>query len=275
MILDFITWNVQPEIIEGFHVRWYGLLFAGGFLLAYYVGQSVFKKEGVDQKTLDSMTITAFLGVLIGARLGHCLFYEPSYYLSHPWEIIMVWQGGLASHGAALGIIIGYYIFCKKHKMSWTYVLSRVAITIPLAGAFIRIGNLTNSEIYGHATNLPWGFYFTRSADVVYGREALIPRHPTQIYEALAYFIIFGVMYLYYRSRSAAQQVKSLMLIGMMLAMVFGLRFFVEFLKENQVGFEEHMAINMGQILSLPFVIVGIILMVLSKKEKPWLPEKK
>lgn len=273
MMLDFITWNVRPEIIEGFHVRWYGLLFAGGFLMAYYVGQSMFKKEGVSQKTLDGLTVTAFIGVLLGARLGHCLFYEPGYYLTHPWEILMVWQGGLASHGAAIGIITAFYIFTRKHKMNWAYVLSRVAVTVPLAGAFIRLGNLTNSEIYGHQTDLPWGFLFPRSTDVLYGHEALLPRHPTQIYEALAYFIIFGIMYYYYISHSKKQQVKSFMLIGMMLAMVFGLRFFVEFLKENQVGFEEGMAINMGQILSLPFVIGGCVLMYLSRKQAPWQPQ--
>jgi phosphatidylglycerol:prolipoprotein diacylglycerol transferase len=165
----YIEWNVNPEIftIGNWGPRWYGLLFALGFVLGYYIMLKYFKKEGEKQEVLDSLTMYAFLGTLIGARLGHCLFYEPSYYLAHPLKILMVWQGGLASHGAAIGIVLAFYLFARQYKKTFFWVMDRTMIVIPLALFCIRMGNLMNSEIYGHVTTLPWGFVFERAGETL------------------------------------------------------------------------------------------------------------
>jgi len=270
-ILHFITWNVKPEIIEGFHVRWYGLLFASGFPICYFIMQKIIKKENVKIEVLDGMTTAALIGVIAGARLGHCLFYGPWFdthnqigqvieegYLSHPLNILKIWEGGLASHGATLGVLIAFYVFSRKYKVDYFWVLSRAAIVVPVSAGLIRLGNLMNSEIYGHATTMPWGFNFVNSTEVLYGIERLEPHHPTQIYEALAYFSIFAILLLYYVKNTKTNTVKNEILIGLVLTLVFVFRFFIEFLKNTQVDFESNMPINMGQILSLPFIIIGV-----------------
>jgi prolipoprotein diacylglyceryl transferase len=194
-------------------------------------------------------------GTVIGARLGHCLFYNPEYYLSNPIEIFKVWEGGLASHGAAIGILTAIYLFAKKKKnypMLWT--LDRIVIVVALAGTFIRLGNLFNSEIIGTPTEVSWAFVFTAVDD--------IPRHPAQLYESIAYFIIFLILlFIYYKG---IEKNKNGLLFGLFLLLVFTFRFFVEFLKENQSGFEESLVLNMGQLLSIPFVIVGIVFIIKS-----------
>ena len=197
-ILNYITWTVKPEIIEGFHVRWYGLLFAAGFPIGYFILQKMFKRENIKQEVLDGIVTSALIGIVIGARLGHCLFYQPEYYLKHPLEILMIWEGGLASHGATIGILLAFYIYSRKNKLDYLWVLSRAAVVVPIGAGLIRLGNLMNSEIYGHPTTLPWGFLFVNSSDVRYGLEQLEPRHPTQLYEAFAYFIIFAILISYY-----------------------------------------------------------------------------
>jgi len=270
-ILNFITWAAKPEIIEGFHVRWYGLLFASGFPICYLILQKLFKKENIKIEILDGMTTAALIGVIAGARLGHCLFYGPWFdsvdsagrvieqgYLSHPFNILKIWEGGLASHGATLGVLIAFYVFSRKYKVDYLWVLSRAAIIVPVSAGLIRLGNLMNSEIYGHVTTMPWGFYFINSTDVRYGIEKLEPHHPTQIYEALAYFSIFAILLFYYLWKSKTNTVKNEILIGLVLTLVFTFRFFIEFLKNTQVDFESKMPINMGQILSIPFVVVGL-----------------
>ncbi|UCG29008.1 MAG: prolipoprotein diacylglyceryl transferase [Bacteroidales bacterium] len=253
----FIDWNVNPEIfrIGNFAIRWYGLLFASAFLFGYLIMSKFFKKEGIRIEVLDKLTIYMAIGTIIGARLGHCLFYEPSYYLSHPVEILMIWKGGLASHGAAIGILIALYLFAKSEKKPFLWVVDRIVIVTALGGFFIRTGNLMNSEIYGIETTLPWGFVFIRNAEVV-------PKHPTQIYEALCYLIIFGILYLIYIQRKA--EVKGGLLFGLFLILVFLARFLIEFIKEDQVGFESGMTLNMGQWLSIPFILTGIGLVIRS-----------
>lgn len=270
MIDLFITWDVSPFIfkIGSFELRWYSLLFAMVFVAGYLILQKMFKKEGVKNDYLDKLFIYVFLGVLIGARLGHCLFYEPQYYLTRPWEMIIPFDfssgrftgyQGLSSHGGAIGILTMIYLYCRKTKLYYMWVLDRLVIVVALAGLFIRTGNLMNSEIYGNATSLPWGFVFARNGEEV-------AKHPTQIYEALTYFSIFLILLVYYLKKD--RKPKSGMIFGWFLILVFGARFFLEFLKENQEAFEENMMFNMGQLLSLPFVILGIFILYWSNRGK-------
>ena len=196
MNLLFITWNPDPEIfrIGNFAVRWYGLLFASSFFFGYLIMQKFFNKEGVPIKLLDELTTYMIIGTVVGARLGHVFFYEPSWYLAHPIKILEVWEGGLASHGAAVGIILALLVFSKVRHKPFLWVMDRIVIVVALSGFFIRMGNLMNSEIFGHPTDLPWGFLFVRSSDPT---EGLVPRHPTQIYEGLSYLLTFFLLWWY------------------------------------------------------------------------------
>ncbi len=264
MIMLYINWNVNPEIfrIGGFAVRWYGLLFASSFFFGYLILYKVFKKENISIKYLDELTTYMIIGTIVGARLGHCFFYEPQYYLQHPWKILMIWEGGLASHGAAIGIIVTILIFSYVKKLTFLWVMDRVVIVVALSGFLIRMGNLMNSEIFGIPTSLPWGFRFPRATDIP---EAIVPRHPTQLYEGLSYLIIFLLLWwLYYKKEGKPPRG---LLFGLFLILVFGVRFLIEFIKEPQEGFEKSMILNMGQLLSIPLIITGAILVYLAKKK--------
>ncbi len=251
MHLLVIPWDVNPEIfrVGSFAVRWYGLLFASSFVIGYFIMEKIFKNENLSVEVLDRLTIYMAVGTIVGARLGHCLFYEPSYYLSHPLEILMIWHGGLASHGAAIGILTAIWLFSRKEKKDYTWVLDRIAIVVALSGFFIRMGNLMNSEIYGVETTVPWGFVFLRNGEVV-------PKHPTQIYEGLAYLLIFVILYRIYWSKKGEHIQGTI--ISLACILIFVARFFIEFLKEDQVAFERTMKLNMGQWLSIPFILLGI-----------------
>ncbi len=272
MITEFIHWNVSPEIfsvpddiwlIGGLTVRWYGLLFAAPFFVGYYIMADMFKRENVDEKVLEKLTIYMAIGTILGARIGHCLFYQPDYYLKHPLEILQVWKGGLASHGAALGILISVYLFSKKYKKTFFWVIDKIVIIVALSGLFIRTGNLMNSEIVGTVTDKPWGFIFVR--EIPYLGDA--PRHPAQIYEAVSYFMVFILLfYLYYKKDAGKKQG---LLFGIFLISVFTMRFLIEFVKDVQVDFENSLPINMGQILSIPFIIAGVLLLIKSISTKP------
>jgi len=256
-----IPWNVNPEIfrIGSFAIRWYGLLFASSFLFGYIIMNRIFRNENLAEGLLDRLTVYMAVGVIVGARLGHCLFYEPGYYLSHPLEILKIWHGGLASHGAAIGILIALWLFVRKEKKDYTWIIDRIAIVVALSGFFIRMGNLMNSEIYGIETNLPWGFVFLRNGETV-------PKHPTQIYEALAYLLIFILLFsIYWRKKG--EHIQGL-LISLTLILVFTARFFIEFVKEPQVAFENKMALDMGQMLSIPFIAAGFVWLYISLKQK-------
>lgn len=255
-----IPWDVNPEIfrIGSFAVRWYGLLFASSFLFGYIIMNRIFKNENLGEEVLDRLTIYMAVGVVVGARLGHCLFYEPSYYLKHPAEILAIWHGGLASHGAAIGILLAIWFFARKEKKDYIWALDRIAIVVALSGFFIRMGNLMNSEIYGIETTLPWGFVFLRNHEVA-------PKHPTQIYEGLTYLLIFFILYRIYWAKKG-QHIQG-MLISLACILIFTARFFIEFVKENQVAFESGMKLKMGQVLSIPFVIIGLIGLYLSIKQ--------
>ena len=263
-LISFIHWNVDPEIVQlgPFSVRWYGFLFASGFLLGYYIAEKMLKSENVSQKWIDSLFFYIIIATIVGARLGHVFFYGWDYYSQHPAEIFMVWHGGLASHGGTLGILIALIIHSKlitKRSVLWT--LDRVVVPTALVAAFIRLGNLMNSEIYGVQTSLPWGFIFERNGETV-------AKHPTQIYEALAYILTFVVlMYMYWKTRA---KYREGLIFGLFFTAIFGARFLIEFIKEDQEAFEAGMALNMGQWLSVPFVLGGLFLAIRALK----LPEK-
>ena len=262
MLINHIVWNINPEIFSlgPLSIRYYGLLWALSFLFGYMIFERIVKKELLPSNYLDSLTIYMAIGTIVGARLGHCLFYEPSYYLANPLEILKIWQGGLASHGAAVGIILSLYLFSRKTKRPLIYILDRIVITVALAAVLIRLGNLMNSEIYGIETNLPWGFIFERNGEIA-------PKHPSQIYEALSYLVGFVVLLWVYIKSDAKPRPG--LLFGLFLIFIFATRFFIEFIKEPQVGFEIGMTLNMGQWLSIPFVIAGIYFIYRALVVKP------
>ena len=270
MILSAIHWNIDPVMfsIGSFSVRYYSLGFLFAFVLGYLIMARMFKHEKVRTEYLDSLVIYMFLATLIGARLGHCLFYEPSYFLSPDHWLEIVWPfrnghftgfQGLASHGAAIGILVALWLYGRKFAMNIWWILDRLVIVVALGGAFIRLGNLFNSEIYGGPTGLPWGFIFERNHETV-------AKHPTQLYESLSYLVIFGVSLWYYFRKKGS--VKSGAIFGWWLVALFGMRFLIEFVKNDQVDFEAAMTLNMGQLLSLPFILGGLAIAWLSCKEK-------
>jgi phosphatidylglycerol:prolipoprotein diacylglycerol transferase len=366
MVLQYIIWNIKPQLLDlgRFEIRYYSILFALAFVFGYIILLRVFKKEGYSVDLLDKLTIYMVISTIIGARLGHCLFYEFSYYMQHPLEIILPWRGtlgddfeftgfqGLASHGAAIGILVGIYLFARKTKTSYLWTLDKIVIVTALGGALIRTGNLMNSEIYGEPTGNRYGFVFTRDFThlLTYGdadktikkvqyekvaadsatpenavpldleiglsnkikNESLademtekiisfalfkreyqdniihpdiaalrlnheksgrnyimtarvygIPRHPTQLYEAGAYLLIFFMLFwIYIKYRSFLQDG---FILGAFFFLVFAARFVIEFMKENQEAFEDGLSLNMGQLLSIPFVVAGFIIMVLCR----------
>lgn len=257
----FVNWDVDPVMfsIGGFQLRYYGLLFIVGFYLGYYMFRYFFRREGKPLELLDTLLWTLMLCTIVGARLGHVLFYQPDYYLANPGEILKVWEGGLASHGGTIAIMIGMWWFVKKygrrHDFGYIWLLDRLAIAVAFAAMFIRLGNLMNSEIYGHETTLPWGFIFLQNGETV-------AKHPTQLYEALCYLGTGIILFSIYKF--ALPKIKEGLLLGIFFIGIFLSRFFIEFVKENQVGFEEGMTLNMGQLLSIPFVLMGICLIVRS-----------
>ena len=277
MTFDAITWNVDPEIfsIGQLSIRWYGLLFALAFLSGYIIFTRYLATERLTSEMMDKLLIYIAIGTVVGARLGHCLFYEPEYFLAHPIEILKIWKGGLASHGAAIGILLSLWLYVRKYKLSFLWMIDRIVIVVALGGAFIRLGNLFNSEIYGLPTNLPWGFEFVR--DKLYDPNTgellpTVPRHPTQLYESLSYIIIFIVLFTFYRKRY--MKVRDGFIFGIFMILLFSARFFIEFLKNDQVAFEAGMKFNMGQLLSLPFILAGIIMIIWTAKRPKYFSQE-
>ncbi len=252
-------WDVNPEIFSlgPLHVRWYGVFFALGFFLGYKIMARIYRREGRSLENLSDLLLYLMLGTVIGARLGHVFLYQPDYYLAHPWEIPMLWEGGLASHGGFAGVLVALYFYLKKHRdMNFIQLADRLAIPCLLAAAMIRLGNFFNSEILGTPSTLPWA--------VVFARVDPVPRHPAMLYEALAYFLVFVALYAAYWKTRIIQY--SGRVFGISLAICFLARFLIEFVKENQVPFENRMVLNMGQLLSIPFIVVGICLIWTSSK---------
>ena len=269
MIIDAITWNVDPEIfsIGQLSIRWYGLMFASAFLSGYIVFTRFLATERLTSEMMDQLLIYIAVGTVIGARLGHCFFYEPDYFLANPLEILKIWKGGLASHGAAIGILLSLWLYIRKHKLSFLWLIDRIVIVVALGGAFIRFGNLFNSEIYGLPTDLPWGIEFVRDRLYDSNTGEILPtvaRHPTQLYEALSYLLIFTVLLIFYRKRH--MKVRDGFIFGVFMILLFAARFFIEYVKNDQVAFEAGMQFNMGQLLSLPFILAGVIMIVWTAK---------
>ncbi len=332
-MLNYIIWNVNPEIFSGFPVRWYGLFFAIGFFLSYWCLRKIFVQENLTTNDADTLTFTTFFLLLIGLRLGHCLFYEPNVYLADPIRILFVWEGGLASHGGAIGLVCAFIWFAHESKKTFMWVMSRAAIVIPITAFFVRMGNLMNSEIYGVATNLPWGFVYVKDAaihtnaselssilsqaglvtnemaqhlqsflshylpsdavsfesllnlllknnillenqvnpfvDACVNAGLLTTNHPTQIYEALTYLITGAILIAYYQLRIKHNKpISSYVISAIAFLMIFGTRFCFEFIKNKQVAFEENMKLDMGQWLSVPFILCGLFFIVMAIRDR-------
>lgn len=268
-----ITWNpdVSPFSIGDFEIRYYSICWIAAIGIGYLIMQHLYKKQGKSQELFEPLFMYCFIGILLGARLGHCLFYEPQYYLSgvsnflemllpvkitgSGWEFIG--YQGLASHGGTIGLFLGLLAYSRKYKVPFLWVLDNIAITTPIAAAFIRLGNFMNSEILGRATDSPLGIIFAQVDNV--------PRHPAQLYEAIAYLLFFVVGWILYRK--SPKKVGSGFFFGYCLATIFTFRFFVEFIKEVQVDFEQGMTLDMGQWLSIPFMIIGIYYIIKSSKK--------
>lgn len=267
----FVNWNVNPIIfsIGSFGLRWYSLLFVSGFFIGSYLFKWFFKREGLSENLFDPLLWTVLIGTVVGARLGHCLFYQPDYYLTS-WkgflEIFMTWKGGLASHGGATALLLAMWWYSKhygkKYNFDFLWIMDHLCITVAFAGCMIRFGNLFNSEIYGDVTSLPWGFIFERNNETE-------PKHPTQIYEALSYLILGLAMTAIYKTR--LDKTLRGFFFGLFLVGCFGVRFLIEFIKEPQVDFENQMlstiGLNQGQLLSIPFIIAGIFILIYSHKK--------
>lgn len=264
---SYLIWNVPPEIFEGFiFFRWYSLCWILGILSGQRIMVKIYKSEGITVADLDKLTIYLMLGALIGARFGHILFYDPIHYLNNPIEILPIkinpnfqftGLAGLASHGGIFGALLALYVYKRKFKMDYLWLLDRLIIPGATLGAFIRLGNLMNSEIVGIPSNLPWAFIFTRVDQ--------IPRHPSQLYEAIFYAIVSIALYLIWKSRKYSPTPG--FVFGLGITLIFTQRFLIEFLKENQVPFEETLTLNMGQTLSIPLILGGIVLMFWSRNK--------
>lgn len=262
MIALYINWDFDSEIINifGFPLKYYGLLFACGLLLCMYILKGIFKDENLKDSAHEALFVYGIIGIFVGARLGHCLFYDFDYYSKNLLEIILpikktlngdykfIGFAGLASHGGTVGLIISLYLYSKKHKIKYLKILDLIAIVAPIGAAFIRLANLMNSEMIGNPTTMPWAFVFKRVDN--------IPRHPAQLYEAVSYFIIFIIILSIYKIKNI--KLGNGFYFGLAITLIYTMRILIEFVKINQVEFEEGMKLNMGQILSIPFIIIGM-----------------
>jgi phosphatidylglycerol:prolipoprotein diacylglycerol transferase len=268
MVFCLITWDFNPEIFSiGNHgIRWYGLMIASGLFFGYLIFKRYLRGDKLTSEMVDSLLVYLAIAGIVGARLGHCFFYEPDYYLKNPLEILKIWKGGLASHGWAVGILLALWLYNRKYKIPFLWLMDRIVIVVALASVFIRLGNFFNSEIYGFPTSLPWGVEFVRDKlyDSTTGKILpTVPRHPTQLYEAISYLLIFIASFVYYRKRH--MEVRDGFIFSVFMIALFSARILIEFLKNDQVTFEAGMSFNMGQLLSLPFIIAGIGIIVWTK----------
>lgn len=276
-IILSVTWNVNPTLFEilGREIRWYGLLWVVGLVVAVYMVQKIFKHEDLLEKWFDSLFVYMMVGIIAGARLGHCLFYEPEYYLANPLEMLKIWEGGLASHGGVIGIIIAVWLYSRKvtkQSMLWTF--DRVMVPTGFTAAMIRFGNLMNHEIYGGPTDAPWGFRFIENVNQwMQGAEPIytLPSHPTQIYEALCYLVVFAITVFLYWKTNAKDRLG--LITGVGISIIFIFRFFIEYIKNVQVAEEIAMrdstGLILGQWLSIPFILWGVWLIVNALRRTP------
>lgn len=295
MALNYITWNLDPVALSigPLQIRWYGMLWAFGFLFGYMLMSKVYKRERMPEGSLDNLLVIMLVFTVVGARLGHCLFYEPEYYLSKPLEMLKIWEGGLASHGGAIGILIGLWIYVRrfnnktkkekddKQRITYLWILDRIVIPVCLVGAMIRVGNVCNHEIYGTPTSLPWGFVFMRGNEQFCGTvdnyvpctsgaccppNEWLPCHPTGLYEA--FFCLVAMALLLWMFKRGLGDKRPGLMFGTFLVIIFGSRIAIEFLKNVQVEFERNMTFDMGQWLSVPFVVLGMVMIFLSLRSK-------
>jgi phosphatidylglycerol:prolipoprotein diacylglycerol transferase len=268
MIALYINWDFDSEIINilGFPLKYYGLLFACGLLLCMYILKGIFKRENLNDNAHEALLIYGIIGIFVGARLGHCLFYDFDYYSKNLLEIILpikktlngefkfIGYAGLASHGGTIGLICSLYLYSRKYKIKYLKILDLIAIVAPLGATFIRLANLMNSEMIGNPTSMPWAFVFKRVDN--------IPRHPSQLYEAISYLAIFLIVFATYKTKNL--KLGNGFYFGLSITLIFIMRILIEFLKTNQVDFEKGMSLNMGQLLSIPFVILGLYFILLN-----------
>lgn len=253
--MDHFVWNIDPVLISifGLSIHWYGVLFATAIVCGFQVMKRIYLAEGHDVSSLDNLLLYCVVGIIVGARLAHCLFYEPQYYLANPLKIFAIWEGGLASHGGGLGAILALFFYHKQVKLPFLYLLDRLAIATAIFAFFVRMANFINSEILGLPTTQPWAIIFERIDS--------LPRHPAQLYEAIAYLTTFILLWFIYKVTMMKQ--KQGMIFGLFLLLVFGARFIIEFVKVKQAAYADELMFSAGQLLSIPFLIVGVILMVI------------
>ncbi|TVP14395.1 prolipoprotein diacylglyceryl transferase [Shewanella sp. KCT] len=259
--MDHFIWNMDPVLVSfmGLTIHWYGVLFASAIFAGFQVMKRIYVREGLDVESLDNLLIYCVIGIVVGARLAHVLFYDPSYYFAHPAKILAIWEGGLASHGGGLGAILALYYYHRKMKLPFLFLLDRLAIATAIFGFFVRMANFVNSEILGVPSDKPWA--------IVFERVDMLPRHPAQLYEALAYLSIFIALWVIYKTTEMKQ--KQGALFGLFLVWVFSARFAIEFVKVKQAAYAQDWTMSAGQMLSIPFLLVGVFLLV-----KPYLASK-
>ncbi len=267
--MEHFIWNMSPYIFKygSLLLRWYAVLFVGSLFLGFLLTRWIYKREGRDQAIPDSLLFYVMAGTIVGARLMHCFAYQPDFYFSHPIEIIKFWKGGLASHGGMLGILLALWIFAKRNHESYLWLISRMTIPGALTAAFVRFGNFFNSEIVGKNSDYPWA--------IIFERYDMLPRHPVQLYEAFSYLILFILLLWLYKKVSLI--FSTYLLPGVFLTFMFTMRFFLEYTKIRQADYALDIPFTVGQLLSMPFILLGIIwiIYVLSRKKntKPKLPE--
>jgi prolipoprotein diacylglyceryl transferase len=248
--MEHFVWNANPILLEigSIQLYWYGLLFVGSFIVGLHILTWIYKREGKDPEILETLFVYIIAGAAIGARLAHCFFYEPSYFLSHPIEVLYIWNGGLASHGGVIGVLIAVWLFAKHQKESYFWLLSRVAIPAALSATAIRIGNFMNSEIVGTPSDVPWAIVFLRIDE--------LPRHPTQLYESITYLFVFVLLFSVYKAVKPTFATK--ILPALFFLTIFTARFFLEFIKTKQAHYTTDLPFSTGQILSMPFILLGL-----------------
>jgi len=258
--MEHFVWNANPILLElgSIKLYWYGLLFVGSFVVGLYILTWIYKREGRDPDVLETLFVYVITGAAIGARLAHCFFYEPSFFLANPLKIFAIWEGGLASHGGVIGVLIAVWLFAKYHKESFFWLLSRIAIPAALSATAIRIGNFMNSEIVGIPTDVPWAIVFQRLDE--------LPRHPVQLYESFTYFFIFILLLMVYKAVKPSFATK--ILPALFFLTVFTARFFLEFVKTKQAHYTTDLPFSTGQMLSMPFMILGLVWLVWAFKSR-------
>jgi len=260
-LMNYVIWDTDGNVfvIPFIHhpIRWYGLAWGVGFLLSQQIMYFIYKKEGRSTKEIDKLTVYMLIGTIAGARFGHVLFYDAGYYFHNPLHIFFIWEGGLASHGAAVGILTAVYLFARKTRVDYLWILDRLSIVAAFTGCLIRLGNLMNSEMIGLPTRVPWAFVFTQVDD--------IPRHPAQLYEAICCFFLSLLLFRMWSNHRG--QRKNGNMFAWFLIILFSFRFIDEFFKINQESFEDTLLLNMGQILSIPFIVTGLIILIINARK--------